>query len=127
MKLKNTHLLIDVISQDPKKYSNYKKLVLSDRSQKYSKNVKLNIDSSSGNAFISSMDIICNSLNERKYLFFFPNVDNNVVEVSKENGIFEINFHIGYRGEFFTFVWSYKIGEGFVNVPKFNTAIKFFA
>jgi hypothetical protein len=120
MKLKNTHLLVDLVGQDPKKYSTYKKLILSDKSQTYSNNVKLNIDTSSGESFENSLSTICNSFTERKYLFFFPSVDNVVIEVSKENDLFEINYHIGYRGEIFTFEWYFKVGEGFVNVPKFN-------
>lgn len=120
MKLKNTHLLIDLVGKNPTKYSTFKKLVLSDKSQTYTKNVKLNIDSTSGESFVNSLDTICNSFSERKYLFFYPSVNNIVIEVSKENGLFEINYHIGHNGEIHTFVWAFKVGEGFVDVPKFN-------
>ena len=120
MKLKNTHLLVDIIGRDPKKYSTFKKLVLSIKSETYTKNVKLNIDCTSGETFQKSLGTICNSFSERKYLFFYPNIDNVVIEVSKENDLFEINYHIGYRGEIFTYEWIVKVGEGLVKVPKFN-------
>jgi hypothetical protein len=116
MKLQNTHLIIDLISRNPKKYSNYKKLVLSEKSSQYSNSVKLNI----GEDLIQSLDNIIKLFSDREYLFFFPNIDNNVIEVSKSNGLFKINYHIGYRMEIYTYTFKFKVGEGLVDIPKFN-------
>jgi hypothetical protein len=96
MKLQNTHLITDIISRNPKKYSNYKKLILSEKSSQYSNSVKLNI----GEDLIQSLD--------------------NVIEVSKSNGLFKINYHIGYRMEIYTYTFKFKVGEGLVDIPKFN-------
>ena len=116
MKLQNTHLITDIISRNPKKYSNYKKLILSEKSSQYSNSVKLNI----GEDLIQSLDNIIKLFSDREYLFFFPNIDNNVIEVSKSNELFKINYHIGYRMEIYTYTFKFKVGVGLVDIPKFN-------
>jgi hypothetical protein len=123
MKIKNTHMIIDLINQYPERLNEYKKLVLSDKSQKYSRNVKLNIDPTNDKTLTSSLNEVVKLLSDRKYLLFYPNIDNSVIEVKKSNGIFEIFYHIGYRGEIYTFGWIFEVGKGFVVTPCFNRDI----
>jgi len=123
MKIKNTHLIVDLVNQYPERLSEYKKLVLSDKSQKYSKKVKLNIDGSSSENLITSLNDVVKLFNDRKYLLFYPNIDNSVIEVNKSNGIMEIHYHIGYRGEIYTYSWVFEIGKSFVVAPSFNREI----
>lgn len=116
-------MIVDLVNLYPERLSEYKKLVLSDKSQKYSRKVKLNIDPTDDKTFVSSLNDIVKLFNDRKYLLFYPNIDNSVIEVDKSDGILDIHYHIGYRGEIYTFSWVFEVDKGFVVTPRFNKEI----
>jgi len=123
MKIKNTHMITDLIGSNQKKYSEFKKLVLSEKSESYSKDIKLNIDYTTSDTMIKTLSDVISLLPERKYLLFFPNVENNVIEIEKTNDVLSILYHIGYGHEIYTYIWKFKVGNGYVDVPKFNKPI----
>jgi hypothetical protein len=123
MKIKNTLMITHLIGTNQKKYSEFKKLILSEKSESFSKNIKLNIDTTTSDTLIKTLSDVVNLLPERKYLLFFPNIENNVIEIEKSNNILSIFYHIGYGVDIYTFEWKFKVGEGWTEVPKFNKSI----
>jgi len=123
MKIKNTHLLYELCNEYPQQYSQFKKLLLTQKAEECSHNVHLGFEMNNLNKEISNVAPI---LKNDKLLLFSNFPENNVIEFSKED-VDTINVKIHYRFEDNNCYWEWEFKNGELSfVPHWSDNISIY-
>lgn len=125
MKIKNTHLVCQLLDKYPEHFAPFKKLILTKKTESCGNNVHLGIEGNTSKLLNEQIGNVASFLKEDNIIVFTSVPENTFVEFTKE-GKDSITIFLHFRFEGVHYVWHWSYGNGAIDsVPSWNREIPF--
>jgi hypothetical protein len=125
MKIKNTHLVCQLLDKYPEHFAPFKKLILTRKSESCGNNVHLGIEGGSAKELNEEIGNVASYLKDDNVIIFTSTPENTFLEFSKE-GKDSITIFLHFKFDNVHYVWNWTYNNGSIDsVPTWNRELPF--